>query len=180
MFVFLFLAPAISLQAQEGSSKEKAGGAQIKWYTFQEAYNLNKKKPKKIFIDVYTEWCGWCKKMDATTFTDPVIAKYMNQNYYCVKFDAEQKDTIIIDGVTFTNPNPANKRSVHQLARELLRGNMSYPSYVFLNEKSQFLTVVPGYQTPKQFEPVLHYFAEDAFSTTSWDDYVKTFKGKIQ
>jgi thioredoxin-related protein len=177
--LLFLLSPGI-LKAQESQAGPKPSGAQIKWYSFEEAYVLNKKKPRKIFIDVYTEWCGWCKKMDATTFVDPVIVKYMNSNYYCVKLDAERKDTVIIDGVTFTNPNPSNKRSVHQLARELLRGNMSYPSYVFLNEKSQMLTVVAGYQPAKEFEPMIHYFAEDAFSGTSWEDYRKTFKGKIE
>ncbi len=109
-----------------------------------EAYNLNKKKPKKIFIDVYTDWCGWCKKMDATTFMNPEIAKYMNDNFYCVKMNAEMKDTLVVDGVTFLNPNPAASRSSHQLAIELLRGKMSYPSYVFLNDKSQWLDCSPG------------------------------------
>jgi|WetSurMetagenome_2_1015567.scaffolds.fasta_scaffold300273_2 thioredoxin-related protein len=152
----------------------------IKWYSFEEAYNLNKKKQKKIFVDVYTDWCGWCKKMDATTFTNPEIVKYMNDNFYAVKMDAERKDTVVIDGVTFVNPDPASKRSNHQLAVELLRGQMSYPSYVFLNEKSQMLTVVPGYQPAKDFEAVLHYFGDDAYSSTPWEDYRKTFTGKVK
>lgn len=66
----------------------------IKWYTPEEAYEKNKISPKPFFIDVYTDWCGWCKRMDATTFKDPVIAQYLNNNFYPVKLDAETKDTV--------------------------------------------------------------------------------------
>ncbi|MDP1621632.1 MAG: DUF255 domain-containing protein [Bacteroidales bacterium] len=118
--------------------KHKAGKEEgIKWYSFEEAYKLNKKKPKKMFVDVFTEWCGWCKKMDAETFANPFIAKYMDEHFYCVKLDAERKDTVEIDGQIFVNPNPASKRSTHKLAVELLRGKMSYPSYVFLKGTSK-------------------------------------------
>ena len=66
----------------------------VKWYSFEEAVELNKTKPKKILVDVYTDWCGWCKKMDQNTFSHPVIAEYINKNFYAVKFDAESKEAI--------------------------------------------------------------------------------------
>lgn len=143
----------------------------IHWYSFPEAYQLNKKKPKKVFIDVYTDWCGWCKKMDKETFQDPEIAKYMQKNFYCVKLNAETKDTIVIDTVKFVNSNPKGRGGNNRLAVELLMGKMSYPSYVFLNEQSQRLTVVPGFMNAESFAPVLHYFGEDAYKDTKWDDY---------
>ncbi len=166
----------------QAKSKEKANlsSDKIHWYSFEDAYQLNKKKPKKIFIDVFTDWCGWCRKMDAETFVNPVISEYMMKHFYCVKLNAERKDTIVIDGVTFTNPNPSAKRSTHQIAVELLKGNMSYPSYVFLNEKSQWLTVVTGYQVAREFEGILHYFGEDAYQKTPWEDYRASFEGVIK
>jgi thioredoxin-related protein len=168
-----------SLSAQEKpNTAVKEGG--IKWYSFEDAYKLNKKKPKKIFIDVYTEWCGWCKKMDAETFANPVISKYMSKNFYCVKLDAERKDTVVIDGQTFVNPNPASKRSTHKLAIDLLAGKMSYPSYVFLNEKGQKLTVVAGYQQAKEFEGVINYFGTDAYLKATFEEYRSTFKGELK
>ena len=86
LIVILFLiqdSPAIAQNKSMGKSESKSD--KIKWYSFEEAYQLNKKKQKKIFIDVYTEWCGWCKKMDAETFANPLIAKYMSEHFYCVK-----------------------------------------------------------------------------------------------
>jgi thioredoxin-related protein len=118
--------------------------------------------------------------MDAETFTNPVIVKYLNKTFYCVKLDAERKDTVIIDGVTFVNPNPNGRRTTHQLAVELLKGKMSYPSYVFLNEKSQWLTVIPGYHQAKEFELYLHYFGDDAYQKTPWEDFQTSFTGDIR
>jgi uncharacterized protein YyaL (SSP411 family) len=57
-------------------------GQGVKWYTLEQAIALNKKEPRKIMIDVYTDWCGWCKKMDITTFNNNVIADYLNSKYY--------------------------------------------------------------------------------------------------
>jgi len=177
----------LSLSILTGKAQSTTSGTpttpatpKIKWMSFEEAYGLNKKKPKKIFIDVFTDWCGWCKRMDATTFSHPEIVDLMTRNFYCVKLNAERKDTLVIDGVTFTNPNPQGKRSTHQLAVELLHGQMSYPSYVFLNEKSQILTVVPGYQHAADFEAILHYFIDNAYIDQKWEEYRGKFKGKIE
>ncbi|MCK9219962.1 MAG: DUF255 domain-containing protein [Bacteroidales bacterium] len=178
--LLLILAIGVSWMGHAQNQQKNASQKGITWLKFEDAYRLNKKKPKKIFIDVYTDWCGWCKKMDAETFSDPVIAAYMMKNFYCVKLDAERKDTVIIDGTTFINPNPANKRSTHQLANELLRGKMSYPSYVFLNEKGQLINVTQGYQPPTGFEPILHFFGEDAYQKMKWEEFTPGFKSSLK
>ena len=79
------------------SNPEPQGEIKVKWMSWEEAVQANKKNPKKIFIDVYTDWCGWCKKMDKTTLSNPKIVKELNANFYSVKFDAEQKESINFD-----------------------------------------------------------------------------------
>ncbi len=152
----------------------------IKWYSFEKAVELNKKNPKKIFVDVYTDWCGWCKKMDKSTFSHPVIADYMNQYYYPVKLDAETNDTIDFMNKTFYNANPNSRRSSHQLALALLRGRMSYPAYVFMDENNKLITVVNGYMPPGKFEPIINFIAEDAYLKTKWEKYNSNFESKIK
>jgi thioredoxin-related protein len=120
----------------------------ITWVTFEQAIEANKTVKKKIFIDVYTKWCGWCKVMDNKTFTDSAVAAYMNENYYCVKFDAEQKDTVRYKGFNFAYK--PEYRS-HELAISLLDKQMSYPSFVVLTESEQRLTVLKGYQEKDVF-----------------------------
>jgi thioredoxin-related protein len=151
----------------------------VEWLTFEKASSKMSAKPKKIIIDVYTNWCGWCKKMDQTTFTDPVIAAYMTKNFYSVKFNAESKDTLVFKGKTFVNPTPNEKRSAHQFAKAILQGKMSYPSYVLMDEDFSIITVIPGYMTADKFEPLLHYFATESYKTIEWKEYNASFKGSF-
>jgi thioredoxin-related protein len=152
---------------------------EVNWISFSESLEKSKKDPKPVFIDVYTDWCGWCKRMDATTFKDSAIANYLNSKYYAVKMNAEMKDTINFGGNMFVNTNPTGKRSSHQIAIALLNGKMSYPSYAFLNEKYQKLTVLPGYRKANELLPILQYFGEGAYLNTSWEDYMAAYNSKI-
>lgn len=138
----------------------------IKWISFKEAIELNKNGNKrKIITDVFTSWCGWCTRMDATTFADKEVVEYVNKYFWAVKLDAEMKDTVVIDSVTYVNQRPNANRSSHDLAIKLLQGQMSYPSYVFLNENNQTLTVAPGYLNKENFMLVLRYFHENVYLT---------------
>lgn len=179
LFISVITIPIISC-SQNQKSINGENIEKVKWLSFEEAIKLNEKNPKKIFIDVYTDWCGWCKKMDAATFSHPEIVKYLNERFYSVKLDAEMKETIIVGGQTFKNPNPDQKRSTHEIAIALLNGKMGYPTVVFLDEKINMITPVPGYQTPEAFEPILYFIATGAYVDQSFDNFQQAFKGKIK
>ncbi len=149
----------------------------VKWYTIEEAQKLNAKAPRKIMIDMYTDWCGWCKKMDAETFDHPVIAKYINENFYPVKFDAESTAPIKFGEHTFVNPGGEGaRRSTHQFTSAL--GVTGYPSVAYFSAKLEPIGVVPGFFTPAQIEPLLHYIVEEKYKDNiSLEDYQKTFVG---
>ena len=141
----------------------------INWITIQEAEKLSKKQPRKIVIDVYTDWCGWCKKMDKSTFADEKVAKYVNKHYYAVKLDAETKEEILLNGKTYKfDP----KLGVNEIAAELLQGKMGYPSTVYLDEKFNMLAPVMGFYDAKKFENLLMYFAENHYKKGSFEEYV--------
>lgn len=157
--------------------------SEVNWVSFEEAIELNKKESKKILVDVYTNWCGWCKKMEATTYKDPAIVDYINKNYYAVKLNAERKDTVKLGEQIFVNKNPEGKRSPHDLAISLLNGKMGYPSTVLLDENVQLLNPpISGYLDASSIEPILHYFGDNVYSKkeVSWEDYQKTFKGEVK
>ena len=144
----------------------------IKWLSWEEAVQLNKMSPKKFFVDVYTEWCGWCKKMDATTFSDKKVAAFMNEHFYCVKFDAEQREDVIVQGDTLHfNPNNG-RRGAHDFAVALLNGSMGYPSYVYLDKDLKRISISPGYKEVEPFLEEVNFIAKDLFQTMSYQEYI--------
>ena len=123
---------------------------QINWMSLEEAVQANKKAKKKLFIDVYTDWCKWCKVMDQQTFTDPTVIQFMNKNFYAVKLNAEQKEAIEFKGKTY-NYVKAGRSGINELAYTLLKGRPSYPSYVYLDEQLNPLGVTAGFKKPDAF-----------------------------
>ena len=147
----------------------------VRWLSFEEAIELSKSEPRKIFIDVYTDWCGWCKKMDAGTFSDPAVAKILNEQFYPVKLNAEQREIIKFDGREFEFVGEG-RRGYHQLAAALLDGKMSYPSVVFLNEDLEKMQVLAGYHNASSFHQIVSFIGLDHFETMSWKEYQKEYE----
>ncbi|TRZ42772.1 thioredoxin family protein [Robertkochia solimangrovi] len=150
---------------------------EIEWMTWEEAIAKTEKDkdPKKIFIDVYTDWCGWCKRMDKDTFNNPEVAAYMKENFYMVKFDAESKEPITYRDQEFKFVSQG-RSGYHELAAALLQGRLSFPTVVFMSEKQEMLSPVPGYQKPKEFLMIARYFGDDLYKTTQWDEYEKNYQ----
>ena len=98
--IAVFIFSSFALSAQTIKAEENHSGS-VKWLTFEQAIELNKKEKKQIFIDVYTSWCGPCKMMDRNTFADPAVAAILNKNFYPVKLNGEQREDITFDGTTF-------------------------------------------------------------------------------
>ncbi|MBW6497324.1 MAG: thioredoxin family protein [Bacteroidales bacterium] len=154
----------------------------VNWLSIEEAQELHKKNPKKIFVDIYTDWCSWCKRMDAETFTHPVIVDYINENFYAVKLNAEQTDPIVFKGVTYENERAkeGQRRAAHNFAIAILQGRMSYPSVAFFDENLSLIYAIPGFRPPARMEPVLVFFSEDVYkSNPNLDEFTASFQGKV-
>ena len=164
-----------------GKNKKEAQAAavpaandnEIHWMSLDEVQIAMKKEPRKVWVDVYTEWCGWCKRMDKTTFANPNVIKYMNEHFYAVKLDAEQKSDIRFMGkmYPFVEAQRANA-----FATELLHGQMSYPTSVFMEENFLTPQIIPGYQDVKTMEMVLKYLGEGTYKKTAFPEYQAAFK----
>jgi thioredoxin-related protein len=136
------------------SHKEK-----INWISMEQLNEEYAKNPKPILIDIYTDWCGWCKQMDRTTYTNEKLASYVNAKYYAVKFNAEAKNTITFNGKQYKYN--AQQRT-NELAIYLTGGELSYPTTVFMSAIKAQPAPLPGYMKPKQMEAPLKYFGEKA------------------
>ncbi|HAX14985.1 MAG TPA: thioredoxin family protein [Leeuwenhoekiella sp.] len=176
VFLMIAICSAGSLSAQE----------KIKWMSFGEALKAQKKEPRKIFMDVYTDWCGPCKLLDKNTFQNPDVAKYVNQNYYAVKFNAEGTESIDYQDFVYTNPNydPKRKgRNSQHLFAHAMKIN-AYPSIVFFDEKGNLIQPLPGYKTPQQLELFLKMIESDDYleitTAEAWEEYQSNFESTFK
>lgn len=180
LIMFALLIPAvISISSFTLRKNHPASNEGIKWMTWQEMQEAQKKEPRKVFIDTYTDWCGWCKKMDQYTFTHPEIISYMNQDFYAIKFDAETRENIKFKGKDYKFVASGN-RGYNELAAELLKGRLSYPTTVYLDENMDLLFPVPGYLEPKILEQLLHFVGGNNYKTMTFDIFQPKFQGKVQ
>jgi thioredoxin-related protein len=163
--------------ADKKATAEAATENEIHWMTLDEVQVAMRKQPKKVLIDFYTGWCGWCKVMDRKTYSNPEIIKYVNDKFYAVKFDAERKDT-----VAFLNKEYGFQPEIRAngFAALLLGSQMSYPTTVFMMENFQNPQAVPGYQAVPQMEGVLKYLGENRYQSQKWDEYQKEFKPEFK
>ncbi|MAO09161.1 MAG: thioredoxin family protein [Alteromonas sp.] len=164
-----------------------ASAQEIKWMTMEDALAAQAKNPKKIFVDMYTVWCGPCKMLDKNTFSNPDVANFINKNFYAVKFNAEGNAKINYKGKLYANPSydPAKatrRNSAHQFSRYL--GVTAYPTVIFLDENGNLINRVKGYRTPQQMELFLKLFGTDLWKqiTTqeAYQEYVDNFKPEFK
>lgn len=147
----------------------------VKWLTIEEAVEKSKTEKRKIFIDVYTDWCGWCKVMDKNTFSEPKVAQILNEKFYPVKFNAEQRQDVVLNGRAYKFVTSGNS-GYHELAAALLNNQLSYPTVVFLDDNFNMIQPLPGYMKPEEFHPVIQFIGEDFYKTTKWAEWKSTYK----
>lgn len=154
----------------------------INWMSMDEALAAQKENPKKIFMDVYTTWCGPCKLLDKNTFSDKNVIEYLNKNYYAVKFNAEGNEIVNYQDFKYTNPNyqaERKGRNSQHLFAHAIKVN-AYPTVVFFRENGDLIQGVPGYRTPQQLEIFLKMIHSDDYmkitTAEAWEKYQKEFK----
>lgn len=164
---------AVSLLFLFGSVMGQTDNEKINWMTWEQAAAKSREEKKKIILDVYTEWCRWCERMDQVTYQDPQIVKYINENYYAVKFDAEYKGDLEYQGKVYHFVKNG-KNGYHELAAELLNGRLSFPSTVFLDEESELIQSIMGYKSPQQFDCIVTYFGANHYKNQPWSAYERS------
>ncbi|MGE5315950.1 MAG: thioredoxin family protein [Acidobacteriota bacterium] len=132
------------------------------WESFNTGMEKAKTQKKMILVDIYTDWCGWCKKMDANTYSDAKVKEYLKKNYTIIKLNAEGKTPIVYKGQTMS---PA------EFAQGM--GVTGYPATLFMKSNGDGITLVPGYSEAPRFLDILTYIGESRYEKQKFDEYLK-------
>ena len=143
------------------------------WISLDDAQKKLAVTKKPVLIDLYTDWCGWCKVMDKKTYSDKNVAQYLKEKFYTVKVNAESRETFQWMGKQFQF-NPQYK--TNDFAMYLTGGQLSYPTTVIIPTDGSGPQAIPGFLKPSDFELIVKYFGEDKYGKEPFNDYRKSFK----
>ena len=159
--IFLFLAFGCARAQDAEQVADPATPADISWVGMTDALATSGASDKKILVDFYTDWCGWCKRMDRDTYADPAVMAYLDEHFLTVKFNPEKAGTVTYDGTEYSNGDFAAAFSV--------RG---YPATGFFNENNEVITLLPGYMKAADFLNVLRFIAEDHYLEKTFEEFL--------
>jgi thioredoxin-related protein len=145
---------------------KKANPEKISWVSYDEGLAQAKKEGKHILIDFYTTWCGWCKKMDRSTFSDAAVVDFMKEKMIAIKVNGESPKPAIHEDRPFTE---------RTLTRDIY-GVRGFPTYFFLNPQGKALYKVPGYKGPADFLNLVEYVGESHYKKSSFPAFVEAKK----
>lgn len=137
----------------------------VTWNEFEKGVELSKKSNKKLLVDVYTDWCTWCKKMDSDVYANDKIQNYLKNNFVTVKLNAEGTKPVKYMDTTFTPPDFSRGMGV-----------TGYPATLFFTATGEPITLLPGYIEAPMFLNVLKYISENRYKNESFDSFVKSIK----
>jgi thioredoxin-related protein len=138
----------------------------LSWKSFDEGILLAGQTNKKILVDVYTDWCSWCKKMDSDVYTDKEVIGALNASFVLVKLNAESDKTVNYKGKALTE---------RQFAGTV--GVTGYPSTLFFESSGKPITLLPGFVPAPKFLPILRYIGENHYQSVSFEDYLAKTSG---
>lgn len=157
-------------------ARKKQEPARINWMTFEQAIEKSKVEKRKVIIDVYTDWCSWCKRMDSTTFASPAVVNYINEKFYPVRLNAEQQQDIVFKDKTYRFRRATGSgNGCHEIVLQWVNNNLKYPTLIVLDEQQNLIQALPGYQEPAKMEAIIHYFGDDYHKKTPWESFERSF-----
>ena len=139
-------------------------GTSFSQISFNDALAKAKLQNKKVIVDIYTDWCGWCKKMDADVYGNSKIKKIMKKSFVLVKLDAESLKELTYDGKQYSEMDLA-----------VLFEATGYPTTVFLDSDGKLIEFkydktnmknIPGYLEAADFVKLLKYIRDEKYKDT--------------
>lgn len=149
-FIISTVLGLLAFSLTSGKAHKANDSNSITWVSIEEAQELIRKQPRKVFIDVYTTWCGPCKLMDRTTFKDEKVREYVKAKYYAVKLNAESTRLTKFKGQEITEKELVNSFQVQ-----------GYPTILLMDEDLESLQTKLGYMKAGQFRKLLENYYQN-------------------
>jgi thioredoxin-related protein len=141
------------------ASATEASEGKVKWLSIEQAYKANQKEPRKWMIDLYTDWCGWCKVMDRETFSNPQVAQVFSKKYYAIKYNPEKEADFMLGNQSF---------------RAMLQNKVTgYPTTVYLDENLNMIQPIGGFMKVADYMPIITFFGYDHYKSDPWEKFQK-------
>jgi thioredoxin-related protein len=156
----LVLLLAFAGEAFAGGDK----GTELQWKPFVNGFAEAKKMKKKVMLDVYTDWCGWCKRLDKDVYGNAKVAEYLNDHYVVIKLNAESSKVI-----TYLDTNYTER----DFARYL--GVRGYPTIIFFENSGEPITPLSGYVAAEKFLPIIKFIGEDFYKTMDFEKFSQEY-----
>lgn len=161
-FLTILIVFMVALIASAGHAQSARSKKSIQWHDFAQAVAKAKAENKLIVVDFYTDWCSWCKVMDAKTYGDSTITAFAGKKLVMAKVNAESNETVSYKG---------NEYTYRQLAAGF--GVRGYPATIFLDASGEFITSVPGYVPAEQFLPILEFLDGKHYVKMSFEKFLE-------
>lgn len=159
-FSIVFISPP---QAY-GQKKSPVKKTELKWTDMETAIKNAADQDKPVMVDVYTDWCGWCKKMDKEVFNNPDVSESLSKLFMLAKVNGESREKI-----TYKD----KKTDGVGIAQGF--GIRGYPSLIFLDAKGDLLTLIPGYVDAEKFLPIVKFLGDKHYETMEWEAYLANY-----
>jgi thioredoxin-related protein len=128
--------------------------SQLKEYQFEQIDSLQASEKRSVAIYLHTDWCKYCHAMKNTTLKDKNVIKLLNEKFYFIDFDAEEKRTIIFNNKSYSYKPSGNNTGLHELATQLDK-EITFPSLIFLNDTKEIVFKHNQYISSKDLISIL-------------------------
>jgi thioredoxin-related protein len=141
----LALAALPAHAAQSGPQPLAATGS-VAWKKLDDAMDDALKSKRPVFVMVHAPWCGYCRKMDATTFRDPTIVRMLAAKFSSSRLDGESESTVRW---------PPRKAVTEAEIAQKVFGVSGFPTLLFLRSDRKVLARISSYLPADQMKMLL-------------------------
>lgn len=172
-WLVLFIISICTFHVASAKIERNTTDNDIKWTSIDQSLANTKSAGKKfMLVELYTDWCGWCKKMDENTFQDAGIVSVINESFTAVKFNAETASPVTYNGKTY-NFVKTGARGANQLALDLgsVGGKLGYPTLIVLDENGNKLQAFPGFKDVETLSMILKFYKSGSYKTMDFQQF---------